>query len=443
VGLFPVEIVYRAVKPAAHASAAIEILTDLDARKRPVTDALKDWGLSHRFAGSKDRAQIASLIYDVLRRRASIAWRMRAETPRALVIGALAFTRGLSADDIAAQFADSPHAPASLSEGERKALASASFDNAPAFVRGDYPEWLDAHLERVFGNERAEEGAALAERAPLDLRVNLLKGTREEALAELAHLNAAPTPHSPLGIRIPLLADGRGPPVQSEPAFLKGLVEVQDEGSQIASLIAQAKPGEQVIDLCAGGGGKTLALSAAMDNHGQIFAHDRDLRRLAPLHERAARAGIRNLQIRSPRGKEDVLKDLEGKADLVLVDAPCTGVGTWRRNPDAKWRMRPGSLEIRQKEQDAVLEDAARLVKLGGRLVYITCSVMAEENEDRLSAFRTVHTDFRPVPIKDVLAAAGLETLSAHANQDGSALLLTPRRSGTDGFFVGVLTKAN
>ncbi|BCJ90816.1 MFS transporter [Terrihabitans soli] len=427
------------MKPAAHASAAIEILTDLEAKKRPVADALKDWGLTHRFAGSKDRAQIASLIYDVLRKRSSLGFRMGAETPRALVLGALAFTRGISADDLAAQFADSPHAPDALSDAERKALNSSTLEGAPAFVRGDYPQWLDAHLQRIFGEDRADEGAALSERAPLDLRVNLLKGTREEALAELSHLHPEPTPHSPLGIRIPLLADGRGPPVQSEPAFLKGLVEVQDEGSQIASLIAQAKPGEQVIDLCAGGGGKTLALSAGMENKGQIFAHDRDLRRLAPLHERAERAGVRNLQIRSPRGKEDVLKDLEGKADLVLVDAPCTGAGTWRRNPDAKWRMRPGSLEIRQKEQDAVLGDAARLVKPGGRLVYITCSLLAEENEDRLQAFRAAHPGFRPVPIREALSAAGLGALDPYANADGSGLLLTPRRSGTDGFFVAVL----
>lgn len=430
------------MKPAAHVSAAIEVLTDITARKRPVTDALKDWGLSHRFAGSKDRAQIASLIYDVLRKRSSLAWRMRADTPRALVIGALAATRGLGSDEIAAWFADSPHAPAPLSDDERKALTSPSFDSAPAFVRGDYPEWLDAPFERIFSGERVAEGAALSERAPLDLRVNVLKGSREDALTELSHLNPEPTPHSPIGIRIPLLPDGRGPPVQSEPAFLKGLVEVQDEGSQIASLIALATPGEQVIDLCAGAGGKTLALSAGMENKGQIFAHDRDLRRLAPLHERAARAGIRNLQIRSPRGKEDVLNDLEAQADLVLVDAPCTGVGSWRRNPDAKWRMRPGSLEVRQKEQDAVLGDAARLVKPGGRLVYVTCSVLTEENEDRLSAFRAVHTDFQPVPIKEALAAAKLDALAVHANADGTALLLTPRRSGTDGFFVAVLRRA-
>jgi 16S rRNA (cytosine967-C5)-methyltransferase len=430
------------MKPAAHVSAAIEILTDIETRKRPVTEGLKDWGLSHRFAGSKDRAQIATLIYDILRKRSSLAWRMGAETPRALAIAAVAFTRNMDADNIAAMFADSPHAPEELTDDERKAITSSSLDDAPAFVRGDYPEWLDKNFARIFGDERGEEGAALSERAPLDLRVNLLKGLRSEAIEELSHLHAKPTPYSKLGLRIPLLPDGRGPPVQSEPAFIKGLVEVQDEGSQIASLLAQALPGEQVIDLCAGAGGKTLALSAGMENKGQIFAHDSDLRRLAPLHERAARAGIRNLQIRSPRGKEDVLKDLEASADLVLVDAPCTGVGTWRRNPDAKWRMRPGSLAVRQAEQHEVLKDAARLVKPGGRLVYITCSVLAEENEDRLSAFRAAHTDFAPVAMKDVLKSAGLEALSDHANGDGSALLLTPRRSGTDGFFVAVLRRA-
>lgn len=429
------------MKPAAHAAAAIDVLTDIDARRRPVADALKDWGLSHRFAGSKDRASIASLVYDVLRKRASLAFRMGSEMPRALVLGALAFTRGLDADAIAAGFAESPHAPAPLTDKERAAIASATLDGAPDWVRGDYPEWLDPHLARSFGAARAEEGAALAERAPLDLRVNALKGSREEALAELAHLGAGPAPHAPFGIRIPLLADGRGPPVQSEPAFLKGLVEVQDEGSQLAALLAGARPGQQVVDLCAGAGGKTLALAADMDNKGQIFAHDRDIRRLAPLHERAQRAGVRNLQIRSPRGKEDVLADLDGRADLVVVDAPCTGTGTWRRNPDAKWRLRPNALALRRAEQEAVLEDAARLVKPGGRLAYITCSVLPEENEDRLAAFRAAHSGFVPVPAKAAAETAGLGALAAHATAAGDALLLTPRRSGTDGFFIAVLER--
>jgi 16S rRNA (cytosine967-C5)-methyltransferase len=357
------------------------------------------------------------------------------------VIGALAFTRGFDADAIDRSFADSPHAPDTLTPEERTSIEGGDLKDAPDWVRGDYPEWLDPHFARVFGDRRAEEGAALAERAPLDLRVNALKATHDEALAELAHLNPTPTPYSPFGIRVPLLADGRGPPVQSEPAFIKGLIEVQDEGSQIAALIAQAKPGEQVIDLCAGAGGKTLALAAAMNNKGQIFAHDRDLRRLAPLHERAERAGIRNLQIRSPKGKADVLADLEGRADLVVIDAPCTGIGTWRRNPDAKWRMRPGALEVRQNEQNAALTDGARLVKPGGRLVYITCSVLTEENEDRLAAFRAAHPEFKPVAAKDVADAAGLTPLASNANADGSALLLTPHRTGTDGFFVAVLRR--
>jgi len=429
------------VREGAHAAAAIEVLADLAARRRPAADALKDWGLSHRFAGSKDRAAIASLVYDALRRRSSLAWRMGSEEPRALVLGALAFTRGHDREALVRLF-EAPHAPAPLSDGERAALAADTLADAPAWVRGDYPEWLDAHLERVFGDERAAEGAALAERAPLDLRANALKGSRDDALAALSHLNPRPTPLSPFGVRVPLLDDGRGPPVQAEPAFLKGLVEVQDEGSQIAALIAGAAPGEQVVDLCAGAGGKTLALAASMDNRGQVYAHDSDIRRLAPLYDRAQRAGVRDLQIRSPRGQQDVLADLEGSADLVLVDAPCTGTGTWRRNPDAKWRMRPSALAVRQNEQDTTLARAASLVKPGGRLVYVTCSMLRDENEDRLEAFRAAHPDFTPLGGRESAIRAGLPALADFASEDGTGLLLSPRRSGTDGFFVAVLRRA-
>jgi 16S rRNA (cytosine967-C5)-methyltransferase len=430
------------VRPAAHAAAAIEILADIEAARRPAADALKDWGLAHRFAGSRDRASIASLVYDALRHRSSLAWRMGSDTPRALALGALVFVRGEDAATLPEAFAGTPHAPEALSEAEVSALAHGSLDDAPAWVRGDYPEWLDSQLARVFGDERAEEAAALSGRAPLDLRANPLRGGREKTLKALAHLKAEPTPLSPFGIRIPLLDDGRGPPVQSEPAFLKGLVEVQDEGSQLAALFAAASPGEQVIDLCAGAGGKTLALSAGMNNRGQVFAYDRDIRRLAPLYERAQRAGVHNMQVRSPRGQTDVLADLAGKADLVVVDAPCTGTGTWRRNPDAKWRLRPGSLEVRQGEQDAVLADAARLVKPGGRLVYITCSLLAEENDDRLAAFRTTHPEYTPVAAAEAAIAANLPALTAHTNADGSGLVLTPKRTGTDGFFVAMLRRA-
>ena len=427
--------------PAAHALAAIEVLTAIDERRSPAAQALKDWGASHRFAGSGDRARIASLVYDALRSRSSIAWRMGAETPRALVLGALAFVRGVSAEGMAASFAGAAHAPDQPTSQESEAIAAASLEGAPAHVRGDYPEWLDDRLAAAFGEERAEEGAALAARAPLDLRANVLKGDRDKALRALAHLKAEPTPLSPLGLRVPLSSDGRGPPVQSEPAHLKGLVEVQDEGSQLAALLAAAAPGEQVVDFCAGAGGKTLALGAQMDGRGQIYAHDSDIRRLAPLHERAARAGMHNLQIRSPRGAENVLADLEARADLVLVDAPCTGTGTWRRNPDAKWRMRPGALDVRIAEQDEALRSAAALVRPGGRLVYVTCSLLDDENDARVEAFLAGRAGFARVPAAEAAVAAGLPALARFALPSGS-LLLSPRRSGTDGFFVSVLRRS-
>ena len=199
--------------------------------------------------------------------------------------------------------------------------------------------------------ERAAEGAALASRAPLDLRVNTLKAERDGTLAKLAHLGAEPTRWSPIGIRIRLSADAKSPAIHAEPAFLKGAVEIQDEGSQLAALFAGAKPGEQVVDLAAGAGGKTLALAAVMENHGQIYATDIDKRQLAPIHERILRAGAHNIQVRTPRGDADMLADLSGRIDLALIDAPCTGTGAWRRNPDAKWRVRPGALAQRVKQQ--------------------------------------------------------------------------------------------
>jgi 16S rRNA (cytosine967-C5)-methyltransferase len=230
--------------------------------------------------------------------------------------------------------------------------------------------------------------------------------------------------------------------VQSEPEFIKGWVEIQDEGSQLAALISGVQPGEQVVDLCAGGGGKTLALAAMMDNQGQIYATDNDARRLAPIHDRLARAGARNVQVRTPRAKADAVADLDGRIDCVLVDAPCTGVGTWRRNPDAKWRLRPGSLDMRRKEQAAVLDRAASLVKPGGRIVYITCSILPEENDDALSAFLERNAGFKQLPPADMLAQAGLDELSGLTRPTALGLQMTPRKTDTDGFFVAVLQRA-
>jgi 16S rRNA (cytosine967-C5)-methyltransferase len=430
--------------PGARLSAAIEVLADIEDRRRPAGDALKDWGLAHRFAGSGDRAAIGGLVFDALRRRSSAAWLMGAETPRAILFGALRLERGMSADSIARIADGGRFAPPPPDPGEADALAApALHGDAPAHVRGDYPEWFDPYFAAVFGDDRAEEGAALSRRAPVDLRVNTLKGDREAAATALAHFDPAPTPWSPAGLRIALTADAKSPPLQAEPAYLNGLVEVQDEGSQLAALLAGAGPGETAVDLCAGGGGKTLALAAQMENSGRVLATDADVRRLAPIHTRIARAGATIVDVRTPRGNAELLGDVRDAADLVLIDAPCTGVGAWRRNPDAKWRVRPGALEQRIKAQDAALDRAARLVRPGGRIAYITCSVLDDENGARVRAFAGRHPAFAVVPPAEVMrvlgpAATRFET-AVRVSREG--LLMTPHRTGTDGFFVSMLRR--
>lgn len=430
--------------PGARLAASIEVLADIDDRRRPAADALKDWGLSHRFAGSGDRSAIAGLVYDTLRRRASSAYLMGEATPRAILLGMLKRERELAPDAIARLADGSRYSIPALSDDETKRLTTAAMDGAPLHVLGDYPEWLDPYLATAFGDERADEGAALASRAPLDLRVNTLKGERDEAMGELSDLSPYPTRWSPDGLRIALSADKKSPAVHAEPAYLKGLVEIQDEGSQLAAVFADAKPGEQVVDLCAGGGGKTLALAAAMQNKGQLYAHDDDKRRLAPIHARLERAGVRNAQIRTPRSQGDVLDDLDGQCDLVLIDAPCTGIGTWRRNPDAKWRMRPGALEVRMKEQTEVLERGAALVKPSGRIAYITCSVLDEENGGQVRAFVERHPEFsiqKPTAVTNLLGErAYLFQRAAKLTEEG--VLMTPHRTDTDGFFVSILKRS-
>jgi 16S rRNA (cytosine967-C5)-methyltransferase len=430
------------VTPSARLSAAIEVIGDIEARKRPAADVLKDWGLSHRFAGSGDRAAIAGLVYDALRRKASAAWIMGDDSARGVVLGMLRRERGLAAEAIARLCDGSRFAPPPLSEQELARLERADLNGAPPPVAGDYPEWLDPQLAQVFGQERAEECAALAARAPLDLRANTLKAERDKAAAAIDHLLAQPTRWSPVGLRITLHPDAKSPAVHAEPAFLKGWIEVQDEGSQLAALLAGARPGEQVIDLCAGAGGKTLALAAAMENRGQIYATDTDKRRLAPIHARIERAGARNVQVRTPKPNADVLADLAGRADLVLVDAPCTGSGAWRRNPDAKWRVRPGALEQRLAEQAAALDRAAALVRPGGRIAYVTCSIIDAENGAQVRAFLARHPEFSAVQSSELAGALGerafLFRRAALLSDEG--LLMTPRRTDTDGFFVSVLT---
>jgi 16S rRNA (cytosine967-C5)-methyltransferase len=429
--------------PAARLSAAIELIETIDTQRVPAAKALKEWGTAHRYAGSGDRAAISGLVWDVLRRRASSAWIMDDDTPRARVLGMLKVERGLDVETIAALCDGGRFAPDPLTEGERAALTSRSFENAPAPIAGDYPEWLDGYLAQVFGDDRVAEATAMASRAPLDLRVNTLKAKREKALASLAHLGAQPTPWSPTGLRIELGADARNPGIHAEEDFIKGGIEVQDEGSQLAALLSAAKPGEQVIDLCAGAGGKTLALAAMMQGKGRLIATDRDKRQLAPIHERLSRAGVHNADVRTPKGEADTLGDIRASADLILIDAPCTGTGTWRRNPDAKWRMRPGALEVRLKDQIEVLDRAAALVKPGGRIAYVTCSVLPPENGEQVRAFVARHPEFSMVPPSQTVTALGdkAQEFAAATLQSPEGLLMTPRRTGTDGFFVSILKR--
>ncbi|MGA7716202.1 MAG: RsmB/NOP family class I SAM-dependent RNA methyltransferase [Bradyrhizobium sp.] len=429
--------------PAARLSAAIELIETIDDQRVPAAKALKEWGTAHRFAGSGDRAAISGLVWDVLRRRASIAWIMESDTARARLLGMLKLERGLDADAIAALCDGSRFAPAPITEAERSALTSNSLAKAPAHVAGDYPEWLDPYFTEVFADDRVTEATAMASRAPLDLRVNTLKAKPEKVLASIAHLGAMPTRWSPIGLRIELGADARNPGIHAEEAFIKGQIEVQDEGSQLAALLSAAKPGEQVIDLCAGAGGKTLALAAQMQGKGRLIATDHDKRQLAPIHERLSRAGIHNCDVRTPKGEGDALSDIRSSADLVMIDAPCTGTGTWRRNPDAKWRMRPGALEIRLKDQAEVLDRAAALVKPGGRIAYITCSVLVPENGGQIRAFVARHPDFSVIPPSETVTALWdkADDFAAATLQSAEGLLMTPRRTGTDGFFVSVLRK--
>jgi 16S rRNA (cytosine967-C5)-methyltransferase len=421
-------------------AAAIEVLAAMDTQHRPVAEALKDWAKSHRFAGVQDRAAIGNLVYDALRWRSSLAFAMGTETPRALVLGVAGRHWGLGVEGLARTLAEDPHAPAPLDPAEAERLAAPLGDTAPGHVRADVPEWLATRIAAAFGEDWVEEGAALALRPPLDLRVNRLKSDRERTAKALARHSPAETRFSPDGLRVaPTTGDARHPNLEVEPPFQKGWFEIQDEGSQLASLLVGAKPGEQILDLCAGGGGKTLALASAMGNKGQVHATDADRVRLAPIFDRLKRAGTRNVQVHEAGTPLD---DLKGKIDRVLIDAPCTGSGTWRRRPDAKWRLTERALEQRTREQSALLDEAAAFVKPGGTLAYVTCSVIPEENTMQVEAFLARHGAFTAVPPADAITAAGLapDLLDAtYASPLG--LQMTPRRTGTDGFFVSILRR--
>src|SRR5271166_980511 len=375
------------MQPGARLQAAIEVLTEILERGRAASVVLADWGRAHRFAGSGDRAWIGNLVFDSLRRKQSLSYLMRSETARSVALAALRDDWNFSAQDIASFCSGEGYCPAPLTPEEESGLANSDLSGAPPWIQGDYPEWLHPSFSEVFGDSAVAEGQALASRAPVDLRVNTLKATREKVLKVFARHDAAATPYSPMGVRLPPREIGaRSPNVEADPAHGRGWFEVQDEGSQIAALLAGAGPRMQAADICAGAGGKTLAMAAQMQNTGQIYAYDSDAIRFRPVFERLKRAGARNVQTLPP-GEDAALDALDGRMDLVLIDAPCSGTGVWRRRPDAKWRLNSSQLQGRIGTQRELLLKAASLVRPGGALVYVTCSVLPEENAEQIEAF--------------------------------------------------------
>lgn len=414
-------------------AAAIEILTEILERHRPASEALKDWGKAHRFAGSGDRHAIGTLVYDALRRKNSVAAAAGSDQPRGLVLGSLRLVWGKSVDEISA-ICSEQFGPGALSADEVLALGR---DVDPAF---ELPSWLRPSFERVFGERALEEVQALSQRAPIDLRVNTLKATRDQVLEALKKYGAVEGPLSPHSVRIDASGlDHKHINVEAEPAHGMGWYEVQDAASQVAALMSGAVAGEKVADICAGAGGKTLALAAMMKNKGTLLAHDRDKRRLRPIFERITRAGASCITVVGADENEKL--DQAGPYDCVLIDAPCSGSGSWRRKPDAKWKFTRKQLDLRIKDQKDVLARGAALVRRGGRLVYVTCSVLAEENSDQVTTFLKTHKDFSSVPYAHQWRKAIGETVprSADGLQDG--LTLSPLQHGTDGFFVAVLKK--
>ena len=427
--------------PAARLAAAIELLAEIDARARPADQVAASYLKSRRYIGAKDRRAIAETVWRVLRRRARLVWWLeRIEHPetsaRAQVLADHLFEGGV----LSADLFQGPHSSIPPDAVERRLQEMLKGKNLfhhemPGWVRGEYPEWLEGRLTALFGERLPQEMAAMRDEAPLDLRVNTLKADRDTAQAALAAQGVASTPTawSPLGLRLAT----RVALVQLT-AWRDGLIEVQDEGSQLVALLADARPGMAVADYCAGAGGKTLALAAAMENKGRLVACDVAEWRVDRAGDRLRRAGVHNVTRRVITGEADKwIKRTAGSFDRVLVDAPCTGTGTWRRNPDAKWQMREVDIDELVVRQGAILESAARLVKIGGRLIYATCSLLPDENEGRIEAFLAAHPGFAPVPAPELWR----ELATTPCPVSGPWLRLSPLAHGTDGFFAAVLER--
>jgi 16S rRNA (cytosine967-C5)-methyltransferase len=425
-----------ALTPNARLAGAIELLEAIAAAPRKPADAVaNDFFRARRFIGSGDRKAISEQTWAILRHQRRLTWwveRAQGEATPRLLIGAMAVLSGDPAGKVAARYSGGRYAPVELSSEEFEILRRLEGHNLghpamPDATRLEVPDWVLPLFKARFGPETEREVGGLLAPAPLDLRVNLLKGDRAAALAALAAegIEAKETPLSPWGLRI----EDRKPVVTGE-AFRSGLVEIQDEGSQVVALLASAKPGMRVIDYCAGAGGKTLALAMTMDNRGQIIACDTSAPRLTSAVRRLRRAGVHNVEQHHLVDGDKWAKRRRESADRVLVDAPCTGTGTWRRNPDARLRLTERDLAELVVKQVAILQDASRLVRKGGWLIYATCSLLPPENEDQVKAFLAANPDFTPLD-------PGIEGVRMRDGQ----LRLSPARDGTDGFFAVVLER--
>lgn len=432
--------------PAARVAAAIDILGLIEGLDRPADRIVERWYQSHRFAGSKDRAAISEIVFGVLRRRAMLAWDIartageQAVAPRTLVLAHLAGDGSAQTPEVALLFDSSRYGPSVLDDAELALLAellTAAGDRAeaPDWVRANCPEWLFQDLTHSLGDDALAELMAMQERPPLDLRANTIKATPEEAIRALADEDvvAGRCPHVPNGLRVMARSSVRG-----TRAFRDGLVEVQDEGSQMAAALVDAQPGHTVIDLCAGAGGKSLALAAGMMNRGVIHAGDVSASRLRRMVQRLKRADARIVEPHHISGNDDPwFDDLTGKADRVLVDAPCTGTGTIRRNPDLPWRLSRDDVARNAARQRELLDRAATLVAPGGWLVYVTCSLLDDENMQPVQEFLCENSAFGGISAKVPWTAA----LDSRPPDGGDFILLTPDRYGTDGFFIAILER--
>ena len=425
--------------PAGRLAAAIEILDALTASKRPADQVASAYFKNRRYIGAKDRRAIQETVWRVLRRQARLDWLLNSVQAdpidaRARVLADLVVENGAIPDG---ELFQGPHAATAPDAIDRRVLdrlhkQSLFHRDMPAWVKGEYPEWLEGQLQATFGDDMLRQMAAMRDEAPMDLRVNTLKATRDQAIAALAAdgIKATPTPLSPLGLRL----ERRFAMVQVQ-AWRNGLVEVQDEGSQLVAMVADVHPSQAVVDYCAGAGGKTLALAAAMNNSGRLVACDVAEWRVDRAQDRLRRAGVHNVTRRVISGASDKwIKRSAGSFDRVLVDAPCSGTGTWRRNPDAKWSMTQQDLDEVTASQKVILQSASRLVKPGGRLIYATCSVMNQENEDQVQAFLEANPNFRLIPVAEVWTHGDCPVQTPW-------LRLSPLTHGTDGFFAAVMER--